>query len=96
MQFHPLGTIGKLNALAATCTTRARKRGWHCRRGALAKAADRLIDLGVTAGPTLRFEYLFAFGGGRPGWAGRGAPSWTSPGPLCSASGATRRRRAWP
>ena len=68
LQVHPLGTIGKLNALAATCTERAHKRGWHCRRRALAAAADRLIDLGVTAGPTLRFEYLFAFGGGRPGW----------------------------
>ena len=68
LQVHPLGTIGKLNALAATCTPRARKRGWHCRRATLAKAADRLVELGVTAGPTLRFEYLFAFGGGRPGW----------------------------
>src|SRR4051794_10944255 len=68
MQFHPLGTIGKLNALATTCTDAGRKRGWHCRRDDVATAADRLIELAVPAGPTLRFEYLFGFGGGAPGW----------------------------
>jgi predicted secreted protein len=68
MQLHPLGTIGKLNALATTCTEVGRKHGWRCRRGALTAAADRLVELSVAAGPTLRFEYLFAFGGGRPGW----------------------------
>jgi D-glucuronyl C5-epimerase C-terminus len=68
MQFHPLGTIGKLNALATTCTEVGRKRGWRCRRRTLAAAADRLVELAVPAGPTLRFEYLFGFGGGAPGW----------------------------
>jgi hypothetical protein len=68
LQLHPLGTIGKLNALATTCTPAGRKRGWRCRRRALTAAADRLVELSVAAGPTLRFEYLFAFGGGRPGW----------------------------
>ena len=47
---------------------RGRKRGWRCRRAALLAAADRLIEVSVPAGPTLRFEYLFGFGGGRPGW----------------------------
>jgi predicted secreted protein len=68
LQVHPLGTIGKLNALATTCTDEGRARGWRCRRVALTAAADRLIELSVPAGPTLRFEYLFGFGGGRPGW----------------------------
>jgi hypothetical protein len=68
MQLHPLGTIGKLNALASTCTTAARKRGWHCRRAGLRSAADRLIALSVRDGRSLRFEYLFPFAGGRPGW----------------------------
>jgi len=68
MQVHPLGTIGKLNALATTCTDAGRKRGWRCRRAALLAAADRLIEVSVPAGTTLRFEYLFGFGGGRPGW----------------------------
>jgi hypothetical protein len=68
LQVHPLGTIGKLNALATTCTEVGRKRGWRCRRAALIAAADRLVELSVPAGPTLRFEYLFGFGGGRPGW----------------------------
>jgi hypothetical protein len=68
MQFHPLGTIGKLNALATTCTDVGRKRGWHCRRDDLAAAADRLVELAVPAGRTLRFEYLFGFGGGAAGW----------------------------
>ncbi|MEA2289544.1 MAG: hypothetical protein QOD55_1541 [Solirubrobacteraceae bacterium] len=67
-QLHPLGTIGKVNALAATCTDEARRRGWRCRRATLRAAADRLIELSVPAGRTLRFEYLFPFGGGRPGW----------------------------
>ena len=68
MQVHPLGTIGKLNALATTCTDAGRRRGWRCRRAALLAAADRLVEVSVPAGPTLRFEYLFGFGGGRPGW----------------------------
>src|SRR3954452_14292286 len=68
LQVHPLGTIGKLNALATTCTEVGRERGWRCRRAALIAAADRLVELSVPAGPTLRFEYLFGFGGGRPGW----------------------------
>jgi predicted secreted protein len=68
MQVHPLGTIGKLNALATTCTDEGRRRGWRCRRQTLVKAADRLVEVAVPAGPTLRFEYLFGFGGGRPGW----------------------------
>jgi D-glucuronyl C5-epimerase-like protein len=68
LQVHPLGTIGKLNALATTCTEVGRKRGWRCRRATLTKAADRLVEVSVPAGPTLRFEYLFGFGGGRPGW----------------------------
>jgi hypothetical protein len=68
LQVHPLGTIGKLNALATTCTEVGRARGWRCRRAALIAAADRLVELSVPAGPTLRFEYLFGFGGGRPGW----------------------------
>jgi D-glucuronyl C5-epimerase-like protein len=68
MQVHPLGTIGKLNALATTCTDVGHRRGWRCRRRTLTAAADRLIALSVPAGRTLRFEYLFAFGGGRPGW----------------------------
>jgi hypothetical protein len=68
MQVHPLGTIGKLNALATTCTDAGRRRGWRCRRAALLAAADRLIEVSVPAGTTLRFEYLFGFGGGRPGW----------------------------
>ena len=66
LQVHPLGTIGKLNALASTCTDAARVRGWRCRRAALITAADRLVALSVPAGPTLRFEYLFAFGGAGP------------------------------
>jgi hypothetical protein len=68
VQLHPLGTIGKVNALAATCTRAARRRGWHCRRATLRAAADRLLELSVPAGRSLRFEYLFPFGGGRPGW----------------------------
>ena len=32
MQVHPLGTIGKLNALATTCTDVGHRRGWRCRR----------------------------------------------------------------
>src|SRR6185436_5773147 len=51
MQVHPLGTIGKLNALATTCTDAGRKRGWRCRRAALLAAADRLIEVSVPAGP---------------------------------------------
>ena len=43
LQVNPLGTIGKLNALATTCTEVGRKRGWRCRRAALTAAADRLV-----------------------------------------------------
>ena len=56
MQVHPLGTIGKLNALATTCTDAGRRRGWRCRRAALLAAADRLVEVSVPAGadPPLR------------------------------------------
>jgi hypothetical protein len=85
MQLHPLGTIGKLNALASTCTKAARKRGWRCRRAGLRAAADRLIALSVRDGRSLRFEYLFPFGGGRPGWISA----------MTQATGAQALARTW-
>ncbi|HEX2102453.1 MAG TPA: D-glucuronyl C5-epimerase family protein, partial [Solirubrobacteraceae bacterium] len=92
MQVHPLGTAGKVNALAATCTPAARRRGWRCRRRTLAAAADRLVQIGVPAGPTLRFEYLFAFGGGRPGWVSAMTQA-TGAQALARASAITKQRR---
>src|SRR4051812_3836458 len=92
LQFHPLGTAGKLNALASTCNGRAKKRGWRCRRNGLRKAADRLVELSVPAGKTLRFEYLFAFGGGRPGWVSAMTQA-TGAQALARASALTGRRR---
>jgi hypothetical protein len=92
MQVHPLGTAGKVNALAATCTPEARKRGWRCRRATLAAAADRLVEIAVPAGPTLRFEYLFAFGGGEPGWVSAMTQA-TGAQALARASAITKRRR---
>ncbi|MEA2318796.1 MAG: hypothetical protein QOD44_2985 [Solirubrobacteraceae bacterium] len=85
MQVHPLGTIGKLNALASTCTKAARRRGWHCRRAGIRAAADRLIALSVRDGGSLRFEYLFPFGGGRPGWISA----------MTQGTGAQALARAW-
>jgi predicted secreted protein len=92
LQVHPLGTIGKLNALATTCTEAGRKRGWRCRRAALTAAADRLVELSVPAGPTLRFEYLFGFGGGRPGWVSAMTQA-TGAQALARVSAITGRRR---
>ncbi|MEA2385215.1 MAG: hypothetical protein QOH72_5186 [Solirubrobacteraceae bacterium] len=92
LQVHPLGTIGKLNALATTCTDEGRARGWRCRRVALTAAADRLIELSVPAGPTLRFEYLFGFGGGRPGWVSAMTQA-TGAQALARASAITGKRR---
>src|SRR4051812_14873408 len=59
LQVHPLGTIGKLNALATTCTEVGRKRGWRCRRAALIDAADRLLELSLPARPAPRLPDLF-------------------------------------
>jgi hypothetical protein len=92
LHVHPLGTIGKLNALATTCTDEGRKRGWRCRRAALTAAADRLVELSVPAGPTLRFEYLFGFGGGRPGWVSAMTQA-TGAQALARVSAITGRRR---
>jgi hypothetical protein len=92
LQVHPLGTIGKLNALATTCTEVGRKRGWRCRRAALTAAADRLVELSVPAGSTLRFEYLFGFGGGRPGWVSAMTQA-TGAQALARVSAITGRRR---
>jgi hypothetical protein len=92
MQVHPLGTAGKVNALAATCTPAARKRGWRCRRATLAAAADRLVEIGVPAGRTLRFEYLFAFGGGDPGWVSAMTQA-TGAQALARARAITKQRR---
>jgi D-glucuronyl C5-epimerase C-terminus len=57
-QLQPLGSFGALNALLARKRTDERVR----------VLADQLLRLGVTRKGFLAFEYLFPWGGGRPGW----------------------------
>ncbi len=57
--FHPLASSGQLNALAQDRKTSVRT---------LTAAADGLLRLGRKTGRGLRFEYLFAWYGARPGW----------------------------
>jgi len=57
-QLQPLGSFGALNALLKRRRTDARVRA----------LADELLRLGVWRKGFLAFEYLFPWGGGRPGW----------------------------
>jgi hypothetical protein len=57
-QLQPLGSFGALNALLARRRTDERIR----------TLADELLRLGVWRRGFLAFEYLFPWGGGRPGW----------------------------
>jgi hypothetical protein len=57
-QFQPLGSFGSLNALLARRHAGPRVRA----------LADDLLRLGVERKGFLAFEYLFPWGGGRPGW----------------------------
>ncbi len=57
-QLQPLGSFGALNALLRRRRTDERIR----------VLADQLLELGVWRRGFLAFEYLFPWGGGRPGW----------------------------
>ena len=57
-QLQPLGSFGALNALLKRRRTDERVR----------VLADQLLRLGVWRKGFLAFEYLFPWGGGRPGW----------------------------
>ncbi len=57
-QLQPLGSFGALNALVKRRRTDERIR----------RLADDLLRLGVWRKSFLAFEYLFPWGGGRPGW----------------------------
>jgi hypothetical protein len=57
-QLQPLGSFGALNALLKRRRTDERVR----------RLADELLRLGVWRKGFLAFEYLFPWGGGRPGW----------------------------
>jgi hypothetical protein len=57
-QLQPLGTFGAMNALLKR--KRARER--------IRLMADEMLRLGVWRRGFLAFEYLFPWGGGRPGW----------------------------
>ena len=57
-QLQPLGSFGALNALLKRRRNDARAR----------VLADQLLRLGVWRKGFLAFEYLFPWGGGRPGW----------------------------
>ena len=62
--FHPLATAGKVNALAKVCMEGKRP----CRRRALSRAANRLAALASRRSGYAAWEYLVAYGGGRPPW----------------------------
>ena len=58
-QFHPLANFGHLNALAGNPKV-ARRR--------IVAFAEELLALGVVRRGALAWEYLFPWGGARPGW----------------------------
>jgi hypothetical protein len=67
LQFHPLGTFGKLNTLANACL------GYFgpaiaCPRDELRAALDELSSVAVKRGKSLAWEYYFPYGGGEPPW----------------------------
>ena len=67
IQFHPLGTFGKLNTLANACL------GYFgpevaCPRDELRAALNELSSVAVRRGRSLAWEYYFPYGGGEPPW----------------------------
>ena len=67
LQFHPLGTFGKVNAMANACL------GYYgpdvqCPRGELRAALSELASVTVQRGYARAWEYYFSFGGGNPPW----------------------------
>jgi hypothetical protein len=76
IQFHPLATAGKANALAGACqrvaaaaSAPARRADWSaCRQGRFRATLDRLVDLSSRRAGFAAWEYRFDFGGGRAPW----------------------------
>ncbi len=60
IQFHPLATAGKANALADDCANLFRP---ACRRTRLRAILDRLVELSSRRGRFRAWEYRFDFGG---------------------------------
>jgi hypothetical protein len=62
LQFQPLASWGRVNALAAACERR------RCPRARLAHALDRLSGLAARRDGFAAWEYYFAFAQGAPPW----------------------------
>jgi len=66
VRFHPLGTFKRANAMHAACV---RPAATPCERERLWALLDEARTVAVRRSRRFRaFEYMFAFGGGRPPW----------------------------
>ena len=70
MQFQPLASWGRANAIAGACLAAMRTRTERdsCRPTAMTRSLDRLSQLGSRRNGYLAWEYYFAFGSGSPPW----------------------------
>ncbi len=69
VQYHPLASAGRINALVQPCLRSVAAR--RCRPGKLRRSLDRLVSLSTRRGNFRAWEYLFSYGGGSaPGVSG--------------------------
>lgn len=68
LRIQPLASAGKANALYNACRGHNTRPGTPCRKRALGRLLDRLVDLGAGRGGFTAWEYYFGFSGGRAPW----------------------------
>ncbi len=70
LQFQPLASWGRANAIAGACLAALRTRTTKdtCRTASMTRWLDRLLSLGARRSGYLAWEYYFAYGSGYPPW----------------------------
>src|SRR3954447_26189235 len=70
LQFQPLASWGRANAIAGACLGALRSRTGKdsCRTASMTRWLDRLSSLGARRAGYIAWEYYFAYGSGYPPW----------------------------
>src|SRR5262249_18064149 len=70
LQFQPLASWGRANAIAGACLAALRSRSTRdvCRTATMTRWLDRLSSLGARRSGYRAWEYYFAYGTGAPAW----------------------------
>lgn len=68
LRFQPLATASKANGLYNACRGYRTRPGTPCRRRALQRVLDRLVELSARRGSARAWEYYFPYDGGEAPW----------------------------